>query len=309
MKTKYFKYLPLVIGFAMAFSSCSDDDSDDPAPSSTPRPVATYSVNGSADDASYDVLRGSSVIISYTARSAAGGGKDLDVISLTQSGVNATNNFTVTSSNGRDYNFSTAVPQQIANADDNNLSFTDTLTNITSQVGVTSYTFVVTDNDGLSTTSTFDINVITSTPFTSIDTGEVWHIAGLRRGSWSLTGDSSISAVTGNPDMNADIMNNNVVSTPFTGSFEVGANRANTDFVKASAMFDFSTASKEMAQAAYDAGNKITETVDPISVGDVFIFNLGDGSLSIVSVITLDPSASCGSGCANPGVMEFEYKK
>ena len=311
MKSKFYKYVPLVIGFVMVLSACSEDDSDDPiaAPSNTPKPTATFSINGSADKATYDILKGSQVIISYTARTAAGGGKDLDEISLTQTGSNQTSDFKVVSDNGKNYDFASSTPQSIANADDNSFSFTKTIFDITSKIGVTTYTFAVKDKDGLTTVSEFDINVITSTPFNVTKNGAVWHIKGKQRGSWSLTGDSSISAVSGNPAMFADIMNNNAVSTPFTGSFEVGSSRANTDFVKAEASFDYDNASRQLARAAYDAGNKITETVTAPAAGDVYIFNLGDGSISMVSITLIDPNISCGQGCANPGSMDFEYKK
>ena len=310
MKLNKFKYATLVFGLFMMISACSDDDSDDPiAPTSTPKPEATISVNGAVDKATYDVLKDSPVKISYTARSAAGGGRDLDKISLTQNGINATTNFKVTSSNGNDYDFSTSTPQNIPNSDDNNLSFTETVVNITSKVGVTTYTFTVTDKDGLQTVTTFDINVVTATPFNLNKAGAIWHIEGQQRGSWSLTGDSSISAVSGNPEMYADIMNTDAVSTTFTGSFEVGSSRANTDFVKAPAAFDYANASREVAQAAYDTLNQITETVTAPAVGDVYIFNLGNGGLALVSITAIDPNAACGPACANPGRMDFEYRK
>ncbi|MEX2380725.1 MAG: hypothetical protein WD530_08275, partial [Vicingaceae bacterium] len=115
MKMKFFKYIPIALGAVMMMASCADDDDENPQNDNptVPKPTITISVNGELNSDIYQVLRGDTIELDMTALTAAGGGAKLDVVSLSQQGVNATNNnFIMTASSsgsGDDYDFSTAA--------------------------------------------------------------------------------------------------------------------------------------------------------------------------------------------------------
>lgn len=312
MKKRIFKYIPIAL-VAIMMASCADDDEENPLNDNptVPKPTIEVSVNGETNQSTYEVLQNDTVEIYMTALAAAGGGANLDVVSLSQTGNNATNsNFTLTASESGDpYDFSTGSEQNIKNADNERLTLSGSFSNITGNVGNTTYEFTVKDKDGLIATNSFTIEVVTSTPFASTNTGEIWHIRGLKRGSWSLTADSAISAINSQNENEADIINTDAAGVTFTGSFKVGDNRANTTFVKASSAFDYTNATQEDAMTAFNAGTATSVTASAPAVGDVFIYQLGGGNYTVVKITSIDPTASCGAGCNNPGKMDFEYKK
>jgi hypothetical protein len=313
MKKKFFKYIPIALGAIMMMASCADDDEENPQNNdpTVPKPTIEVSVNGEANLDIYEVTTGDTIILEMTALTAAGGGAKLDVVSLSQSGTNLSNNISMTASGSGDpYDFFSGADVDIKNADNENLSLSGTFHNITSSVGETTYEFTVKDKDGLIAKKSFKIQVSDpTTPFTSTNTGEIWHIKGLKRGSWSLTGDSSISAVGGQNENEAHIINTNAAGVTFTGSFKVGDNVSNTTFVKAASSFDYANATLESAEAAYIAGTASTSTTTAPTVDDVYIYELSNGNNIVVKITSIDLAADCGAGCNNPGKLDFEYKK
>lgn len=312
MKTKLFKYVPIAIGAIMMMASCADDDEENPQNNdpTVPKPTVSVTVNGESNMDIYEVTTGDTIFMEMNALTAAGGGAKLDKVSLSQSGDNISNSISMTASGSGDaYDFFTGAEVDIKAADNENLSLSGSFTTISSSVGETTYEFTVKDKDGLITRNNFKIQVSDpTTPFTSTETGEIWHIAGQNRGSWSLTGDSSVSAVGGQNENEAHIINSDGAGVTFTGSFEVGANVSNTTFVKAASSFDYANATVESANIAFSAGTATTFTATAPSVDDVFIYDV-NGDYVVVKVTAIDPAADCGAGCANPGKMTFEYKK
>lgn len=314
MRKKFFNYIPIALGAIMMMTSCSDDDDENPLNNNptVPKPTIEVSVSGDKISSStYSVLTGDSIVLNMTALTAAGGGAKLDVVSLSQQGVNATNNtFALTASESGDpYDFSTAAEVNIKNADNERLTLSGSFTDLTTNVGETTYEFTVKDRDGLIATNQFTIRVSDpTTAFSSTETGEIWHIAGQNRGSWSLTGDSSISALGGQNENEAELINTDNAGMTFTGSFKVGDNVSNTAFVKATS-FDYANASLESAEAAYNAGTATTSTTAAPAVDDVYIYELSNGDHIVVKILSIDPAADCGTGCNNSGRLDFEYKK
>lgn len=313
MKMKFLKYIPIALGAVMMMASCADDDEENPQNDNptVPKPTINISVNGEVNSDIYAVLRGDTIELNMTALTAAGGGAKLDVVSLSESGVNASNNnFVMTASangSGDTYDFSTSAEVNIKTADNESLSLSGTFYNITSNLGETTYEFTVKDKDGLIAKNSFKIQVSDpSTPFTATETGEVYHIMGTKIGSWSLTADAAISSSSGN-ESKAHIINNNSAAITFDGSFKVGDSLFTTSFVKASTSFDYANATVESANAAFTAGTATTMTATAPSVNDVFIYDV-DGDYIVVKITAIDPSAAC-NGCNNPGKMDFEYKK
>lgn len=309
MKTKLFKYVPIAIGAIMMMASCADDDEENPLNDNptVPKPTVEVSVNKQTNEDTYQVELGDSVSINMTAFTAAGGGADLETVSFIQSGNNATTTDIVftASESGEDYDFSSTNNLPIRNADDNRLILSGSFQNITSNVGNTTYEFIVEDKDGLKTSHKFTIEVVTTTPFTTIDSGEVYHILGSNIGSWSLTTDAAISSSAGN-ESNAHIINTNTVGS-FDGSFKVGDSLSNVSFVKAVSSFKYDNATVESADTAFAMSSNLVRTTTPPSVGDVYVFRI-DGDYVVVKITAIDPTADC-NGCANPGKMTFEYKK
>jgi len=311
MKKRFLRYIPLMLGLAITFTACEkddDDDNDNPFTTKDKNPKVEYTigvngVNQEYNEESYLVKQGDTVTFYLKAEQATDGGK-LDKIELTfpaQASLNL-------KSDNENYILVTGIPMEIVNKDNSKLIVEGNLT--TANLTTTTYALKITDKNANSTIIKFDLEVTEfgsgGTPFTSTKTGEIWHILGLKVGSWSLTADASVSSANAAND--ADISNVDDANTGFTGSFKVGDNRSNTDFVKAGASFDYASATHETAEAAYNAGTAITEVTSAPSNGDVYIFNL-NGNFSVVKITNIDPNADCGANCNNKGKMEFEYKK
>lgn len=301
---KIFKYMPIVLGLVMVMSSCGDDEGDGTTPA-VATPTLSISVNGTSNETTYNVVQGAEINIAITGQKAD---KDLDVIKVVQNGINAITTgvgFTF-SSTSNTYNLENNIAVSIKNADDETLLIRDTLFNITSNVGITTYTFSLTDNAGLVATKAIDISVTAAaTPFTVTDTASIWHIEGMLQGSYNLNTDANVSKSMSSS--NADIRNTDMAGATFTGSFKVGDLRTTSDFVKADAGFDFATATATSAQAAYDAiGTKSRVAANP-AANDVYLFNV-NGTITAVQVMSIDPNNTAG-GTGNPGKMTFVYKK
>jgi len=309
MKTKLFKYVPIAIGAIMMMASCADDDEENPQNNdpTVPKPTVSVTVNGESNMDIYEVTTGDTIFMEMNALTAAGGGAKLDKVSLSQSGDNISNSISMTASGSGDtYDFFTGAEQDISNADNENLSLSGSFTTISSSLGETTYEFTVKDRDGLITKNNFKIQVSDpTTPFTSTETGEVYHILGSSIGSWSLTADAAISSTAGN-ESNAHLINTNVAGS-FDGSFKVGDSLFTTSFVKAASTFDYTNATVESAEAAFTAGTGATATTTAPTVGDVYIYDI-DGDYVVVKITEID-SSNNDCNCNNTGKMTFEYKK
>lgn len=309
MKTKLFKYVPIAIGAIMMMASCADDDEENPQNNNptVPKPTVSVTVNGESNMDIYEVTTGDTIFMEMNALTAAGGGAKLDKVSLSQSGDNISNSISMTASGSGDtYDFFTGAEQDISNADNENLSLSGSFTTISSSLGETTYEFTVKDRDGLITKNNFKIQVSDpTTPFTTTETGEVYHILGSSIGSWSLTADAAISSTAGNESA-AHIINTNIAGS-FDGSFKVGDSLFTTSFVKAASTFDYTNATVESAEAAFTTGTGATATTTAPTVGDVYIYDI-DGDYVVVKITAIDPSNN-DCNCNNTGKMTFEYKK
>lgn len=305
MKKQFRRILPFVLGIAMVFTACSEDDDVTP-PAGTPTPDVTVTIGGEKNMETYSVKQGAGVTIDLRALSASGGGAKLKTISINQNGDNALTAgtaFDFVSAKNNTYDFSTNAEQNIKNAEDEDLSLTGTFTNITSNLGTTTYNVKVTDKDGVSFTRTFKITVYTT--FATTKTGQIYHISGTSLGSYDLTNDVGISSANAST---SDITNTDAAGAAFTGSFKVGSANLLTNIVKVPAGgYDYDNASKQEAMDVYAAGTPIRSVTNP-KKDDMYIFNLTNGNYVVVKITDVLPTDNT-CNCTNKGKMEFEYKK
>lgn len=292
---KIFKYVPIILGLVMVMSSCGDDEED--APDTVSTPSLNISVNSSADQSSYTVAPGDAITLAITAAKAD---RDLDLISISQNGANVSTGIIFTVGNNT-YDFSTNAGQSLGNADDETLSATGTFTDITSNVGITTYSVKVTDKDGVSTTKSFDIVVeAPATPLATTVSGAFYHIAGTEAGAWNISTDMSVSL--GTVQTGTVLTNNDVAGDPFTGSFDLST--GSTMVIGTTS--DYTDATVESAEATYNAGTSVTANSTP-AVGDVYVVKMENGNYAVISITALDPDDTTSPG--NKGIISFDYKK
>jgi phosphatidylethanolamine-binding protein (PEBP) family uncharacterized protein len=303
---KIFKYVPIILGLVMVMSSCGDDDETEPAV--VINPTLSVSVNGNqvASGATVNVETGDSVSLSITAN-RVGSGKDLNTMSITQSGANQTTPFNIQAGDNDPYTFGDGNPQTLKNADDETFVGTGVFTGITGTEGTTTYTITVTDKDALSTTVSFSIavaNAVTATPLSITKTGHFWHVAGPTTsvGAWNISTDTL--APSGSVQTGTVLTNTDAASTTFTGGFSLST--GSDMVVGTSANFDNATV--ESATATYTAGAKLTVNASP-AVGDVYVIKMANGNYVVAKVTILDPTDTSGGGTTNVGKMTFDYKK
>ena len=149
MKKRQFFTLALM-GAALIFTtSCSDDEGDDDplGPALSVSELTSASVGGDIE-----ATPSTDLVFAIEARK---GENDLDQFTLSQSGVNVVNPLPATYN---DRNF----PYEFPNANDN--VYQDTIAfDAGLNFGITSYTFTVTDDAGMSSSVTFDVNVESET--------------------------------------------------------------------------------------------------------------------------------------------------
>lgn len=300
---KMFKYVPVILGLIMVMSSCGDDDETEPA-AAVSVPSVSYSVDGSSNMSTYNLTTSTSGVTIAVTVQKTGTGKDIDKISISQSGVNVTTGFVLNTST-ETYDFSSGTDVTIKNADDESFVGTGTFA-IRGNVGTTTYTIKATDNDGVSTTKSFSIVVAApTTPFTETKTGVIYNINGSLLGTWNLAEDTSTTASTVPSAGEVFMRNTNVAPNAFTGAFTILPTSSN--LVVAAAGFDYANATVTSAETAYNAGTAVSSITAP-AVGDVYIVNGGSGNFAAVKIMSIDPNDNT-CNCGNKGKMTFEYKK
>lgn len=305
MKKKFFKYVPMILGLAVAFTSCSKDDDEKPqSPFVKTNPEVDYliTVNGidmEENQTSYAVTVDDEVFLHIHAVPGAEG-KNLATLQLTKPSNAA---LIFNSEKGNTYTLITGVEEDIKSAENKNLIGSASLG--TESIGAKTYAIAFNDKDGNSTTISFDLTVAEEegdpTPLATTKNGTVYHIEGSFRGSWNLLTDQDVSSSNNGT---AHIINTDGGGEGFSGSFEVG-DESGADFVLVDGSFDYDNATEESAAAAYGAGTQTT-SASP-DTDEVYIFNI-DGEYVVVKILSIEPeNDDC--GCDNLGAMKFEYKK
>jgi len=290
---KLLNYAAAMMAGAFLLTSCGEDDIND----DTPRPTLTVSeLNEGITNGEITVTPGASLAFRWNAVQA-GGGSALDAFTISQTGVNVTVPLPATTT-GRTLpleSFPSAIRTQ----------YRDTLIiNAGQNLGVTTYTFKVTDRDGLSAEVEVRVEVAQSgTPMTNEKTGQFFHIGGSLQGSYNLVASENVSSTAANEAVR-DISNTDQVGNPFTGSFEA---KNATRYVLA-AGFDYDNATVEAAAAAFNAGSG-NAAVNAPTAGQIYIAKLrGGNDYAVIKVTNVDPDNN-DCNCGNRGKLVFDYKK
>lgn len=191
----------------------------------------------------------------------------------------------------------------------NAASYSETFTLVAPLDGVEeTYTFVLTDNDGETTTKSLSVtgtSGVTATPFGTEVVGAFFHVGGSLEGAYDLVAETTIAAA--GVEANKDMKNTDVAPAAFTGSWTAGTGN-NTMYVRANS-FDYDNGSVEDAAAAYAAGGAPISTILNPLAGNIIIAKLRGGNdyavIEIVSVDATDNTCMCG----NPGKITFNFKK
>jgi hypothetical protein len=289
-----------LLNYAMAFAagaflltSCSEDDINE----DTPRPTLEVSeLNIGITNGEITATPGSMLVFRWNAVQA-GGGSSLDKFEIRQTGVNTTTPLPQTNG-GRNIpleSFPSGIRTQ----------YIDTLMLPAGQnLGVTTYTFTVTDRNGLKAEREVRVEVKASgTPFGAEVTGQFFHIGGSLQGSYNLVASTNVASTAANEGVR-DISNSDAVGNPFTGSWEA---KNATRFVKANS-FDYANGTVEDAAAAYAAGSNNVAVNAPVA-GDIYIGKLrGGNDYAVIKVTNIDPNNN-DCNCGNRGKLTFDYKK
>jgi hypothetical protein len=289
-----------LLNYALAFaagsfllSSCASDDIDE----NTPRPtlditeLAVGITNGEVI-----VAPGTTLAFRWNAIQA-GGGSALDKFEIRQSGVNTTTPLPLTAG-GRIIPLE-SFPSSIRT------QYIDTLfLNAGLNLGITTYTFIVTDRNGLKAEREIRVEVKNvGTPFGAEITGQFFHIGGSLQGSYNLVTSQNVSSTAANEGVR-DISNTDAIGNPFTGSWDA---KNTTRFVKAN-NFDYANGTVEDAIAAFNAGTGSAAVNGPVA-GDIYIARLrGSNDYAVIKVVNIDPNNN-DCNCGNRGKLIFDYKK
>lgn len=289
---KFSKFLFAAIFASVALTSCEDDvNPDKPEPT-----LAVTELNQGIVGGKITVVPGTMLSFRWNAVKA-GGGKNLEMFSVGQQGVNVLNPLP---------NTATGKTLPIANLPNTlETQYVDTL-NISAgmNMGVTEYTFTVTDEEGLSAKQTVTVTVAAAaTPLNVVKTGSIYHVEGSKPGAYNLVTDVAVIKSGANADK--DMNNISMAGSPFTGSFK---SENGTLFVKASASFDYANATEEAAMVTFANGTGVN-TVVGATTGDVYVAKLrGGNDYTVIKVTALDANNN-DCGCGNKGKMTFEYKR
>lgn len=280
-----------LLSSTVLLTSCSEDDDDNPNPVLTVEEVTQSATSGSVTVAPNTALE-----LKWNARKE-GTGAELKTFAISNQGVNTITPIP-TSNAGNDF------PYDIANADDD--QYIDFISiNSGSNLGLTTWTFTVTDKDGKSATATFSVEVANATtPLANETTGAFFHVGGSLEGAYDLVAETSVAASGSETDK--DMKNTDLAGDTFTGSWEAGTGNG-TMFVKASG-FDYANATEEAASAAYAAGTPASSVTNP-AAGDVYVALLRGGSdYAVINITKVDPTDNT-CNCGNTGIIEFDFKK
>lgn len=289
---KLLNYVAALAAGAMVFTSCADDINED-----TPRPTLTVTeLNFGINSGDVDATPGSTIAFRWNAVKA-GGGADMEKFEIIQTGVNVTTPIPSTAGN-RSVPLN-SMPSAIQN------QYIDTLVlNAGSNLGVTTYTFRVTDKNGLTAETVVRVEVKASgTPMTTEVTGQFFHIGGSLQGSYDLVAGANIASTPANEGVR-DMSNSDAIGNPFTGSWDA---KNATRYVKVTG-FDYANATAQAAEAAYTAGANNVAVNGP-AVGDIYVARLrGANNFAVIKVTAIDPNNN-DCNCGNRGKLTFDFKK
>lgn len=277
-----------LIGATFLFTSCEEDEE-------SPNPVLTVSEAVTGSTGTVTVAPNTQLELEWNARKE-GTGAELETFAVSNQGLNSINPIPQSVA-GNDF------PYSIANADDD--QYIDKIAvNSGSNLGMTTWSFTVTDKDGKTATASITVEVASATtPLATEIMGAFFHIQGTEHGAYDLMTGASVAA--SGSDADKDMINTDAAGDPFTGSWMSGTGN-NTSFVKVTG-FDYADATVESATAAYTAGTSSTSVADP-AVGDMYVALLRGGTNYAVIMITkVDPDDATSTG--NKGKIEFDYKK
>ncbi|MCR9153486.1 MAG: hypothetical protein NXI09_05200 [Bacteroidetes bacterium] len=288
MNFRNFLRLTALVALFAGFTACEDDDDTTLGPSL----LITESGSGATEGA-VTINQGSSLVFIWDARK---GDSDMEEFVVEQSGVNQANPVP-TSLAGNMF------PYDIANADDETYIDTLIFPNAGLNVGVTSYTFRVSDKDGNIASKSFTVSVqAAATPMTNETTGAFFHIQGSLEGAYDLVNGAVVSASGAAADK--DMENTDDAGVAFTGSWEA-ANA--TMFVKDNS-YDYDNATVEGAMSSFNAGTAAASVSNPAD-GDIYIAKLRGGTnYAVIKVINVDPTDNT-CNCGNTGKISFDFKK
>ena len=288
---KMLKYL-FIASLSVAMFSCSKDTNNPDAP----KPTLTVTELGTgAVDQDLTVAPGTMLSFKWNAL-RTGSGSVLESFEIFQSGSNVT--FPLPATNRGETLPITNLPNKYESQYVDTIAFSAGM-----NLGVTTYTFSLTDKDGNLVEQVINVTVANvATPLPTEKTAEIYHVGGSLKGSWDMVADVAQGA--SDPAAGKDVRNSDLAGNPFTGSF-TSAN--NTMFVKSNT-FDYANATEEAAMAAYAAGTAQATITNP-AVGDIVIAKVRGGSdYMVIKIATLDPADNTCS-CGNKGKMTFTYKK
>lgn len=280
-----------LLGFSMVLTSCSEDDDDD----AVTNPVLTISESISGEsDGDVIVAPNTTIRLEWNARKE-GTGAELKTFVVSSQGAN-TITPVPTSNAGNDF------PYDIANADDD--QYVDYIEMSSgANIGLTTWSFTVTDKDGNTATATFTIDVQNAaTPLATVTMGGFFHIGGSLQGAYDLVSGAVVAAA--GADADKDMVNTDAAGDAFTGSWDA-ANA--TQYVKANS-FDYANATEEAATAAYAAGTASGTVTNPAQ-DDIYIAKLrGADTYAAIKITSVD-AANNDCACGNTGKVEFDFKK
>lgn len=278
-----------LIGATFLFTSCEEDDEE------TPNPVITVSEVITSSTGTVTVAPNTQIELEWNARKE-GTGAELETFAVSMQGFN-TISPVPTSEAGNDF------PYSISNSDDDQY-IDKIIVSAGANVGITTWSFTVTDKDGKTATATISVEVANATtPLATEVMGAFFHIQGTEHGAYDLVTGASVAA--SGADASKDMINTDAAGDPFTGSWMSGTGN-NTMFVKVSG-YDYANATVESATAAYAGGTASASVADP-AVGDMYVAQLRGGTdYAVIMVTKVDPDDATSTG--NKGKIEFDFKK
>jgi hypothetical protein len=193
-------YFIIAIGIAL-FTSCNDDDSSDPPQVVGPVLDITELTSSSNGEM---IIIGQGQILTFII-DARKGALDLETFAISVSGVNAVSPLP-TSANGHTF------PYDIENSEDELYIDTLTFINAGSNVGITNYTFSVSDDENNSASVSFEVMVETAENLLSDQIAFTWQrdgadpAVGLDQFGLEWTDNTTTSAIVAQDEATAMVM-------------------------------------------------------------------------------------------------------
>jgi len=263
-----------VVGF---FSSCGTTEDGEENLS----PLLTVTATGL--NANNEIIEGTTFTVDVVAAENPTSGKQLDELEIQRPGADTT--ITI---NAPSYGTTLTIDAPAAGVSD-------------------TYTFVLRDKDGESSTKTLTptgISGVVSTPFGTEVQGAFFHIGGSLEGAYDLLNETTVA--TSGMETSKDMKNIDASGNNFTGSFQAGTGNQ-TLFVRDNS-FDYDNGSVEDATSAFNAGNASSTILNPLA-GTILIAKLrGGNDYAVIKIENWDP-ANNECNCGNLGKLTFNYKK